>query len=384
MARDYSSRGAPLMPVARWRHPYNALLSWLGMLSPVLAAAIAYMVIRPPSVDLAEQLFRCQLFASDGFLAWNNYWYGGHYLLGYSLLFPPLGAALGATAAGGLAAIAATGLFAILARRHYLARAQWATLWFSSGMVATLLSGRLTFALGVAIGLAALVVLDSERPLLAVPLAAATSFASPVAGFFLLLIGVMLALVNERRRGAILALAAALPIASMALAFPTNGPEPFDLSSLLGTLGLTLFVFIALPPGERLFRRGALLYAAAVLIIYALPNAMGGNVVRLSDLAAAPVLALGLGGPRRRALLVLCAVPLLLAVAGRGARRLPGHHRPRRPAQLLPAVDLDPAPANRGRPGAHRDPADRGSLGGLLHGSEVPPGTRLGAPARIR
>jgi hypothetical protein len=299
------------MSVERWRHPQSAVLSWLGMLLPVLAAAVAYIAIRPPSVDLAAALFRCELFASHGFLAWNNYWYGGHYLLGYSLLFPPLGAAVGASAAGGLAAVAATALFGVLARRHYLARAQLATLWFGSGMIATLLSGRLTFALGVAIGLAALVALDSGRPSLSAPLAAATSFASPVAGFFLLLMGGGLALAGERRRGAILGLSAILPIAMMAVAFPTEGPEPFVLSSLLGTLAVTLFTLFALPRQERLLRRGTALYLGAVLAVYAVPNALGGNVVRLSNLAAAPVLTLGLAGPRRRLLLVLCAVPLL-------------------------------------------------------------------------
>jgi hypothetical protein len=299
------------MPVARWRHPYSAVLSWLGILLPVLAAAIAYVAVRPPSVDLAAQLFRCELFASHGFLAWNNYWYGGHYLLGYSLLFPPLGAAVGASAAGGLAAVGSTALFGVLARRHYLAHAQWATLWFGSGMIATILSGRLTFALGVAVGLAALVALDSERPLISAPLAAATSFASPVAGFFLLMIGGTLALDGDRRRGAILGLAAIVPIGLMAIAFPTSGPEPFVLSSLLGTLAVTLFVLFALPREERLLRRGAALYAVAVLAVYAVPNAMGGNVVRLSNLVAGPLLALGLSGPRRRLLLALCAVPLL-------------------------------------------------------------------------
>jgi hypothetical protein len=298
------------MPV-RLRNPASPVLAWLVILLPVLAAVIAYMAVRPPSVDLAAQLFRTELFASHGFLAWNNYWYGGHYLLGYSLLFPPLGAVVGASAAGGLAAVASTALFGVLARRHYLARAQWATLWFGSGMIAMLLSGRLTFALGVAIGLAALVALDSERPLLAAPLAAATSFASPVAGFFLLLMGATLVLADERRRGAILALPAVIPIALMAFAFPTSGPEPFDLSSLLGTLAVTLFVLAALPREERLLRRGAALYAVATLFVYAVPNAMGGNVVRLSNLVAGPVLVLGLAGPRRRLLLALCAVPLL-------------------------------------------------------------------------
>lgn len=289
----------------------RAWLSWVGVFAPVIFAAVAYMTLRPPSVDLAAQLFRCELFASHGFLAWNNYWYGGHYLLGYSVLFPPLGAAVGASVAGGLAAVAATGLFGLLARHHYSSGARLATLWFGAGMIATLLSGRLTFALGVAIGLAALVALDRERPLLAMPLAAATSFASPVAGSFLLLAGGLLTLVGTRRKGAVLAGCAAAPIAFMAVAFPTSGPEPFVLSSLAGTLAVTLLVLAVLPHRERLLRRGAGLYACAVVCAFTIPNALGGNVVRLSNLAAGPVLALGLAGPRRRLLLAVLALPLL-------------------------------------------------------------------------
>jgi hypothetical protein len=289
----------------------RAWLAWLGVFMPVSFAAVAYVALRPPSVDLAAQLFRSELFASHGFLAWNNYWYGGHYLLGYSLLFPPLGAAVGATVVGGLAAIAATGLFSLLTMRRYGSRARLATLWFGSGMIAMLLSGRLTFALGVAVGLAALVALDRFRPLAAVPLAAATSFASPVAGFFLLLIGATLALSGDRRRGASLALPAMAPIAAMALAFPTNGPEPFVLSSLAGTLAVTALVFVVLPRRERLLRYGTALYAFAVVCVFVIPNALGGNVSRLSNLLAGPVLALALVGRRRRLLLAVLALPLL-------------------------------------------------------------------------
>jgi hypothetical protein len=298
-------------PDGRFVVASRAWLAWLGVLMPVLFAAIAYMALRPPSVDLAAQLFRCELFASDGFLAWNNYWYGGHYLLDYSLLFPPLGAALGATAVGGLAAIAATALFGLLTLRRYASRARLATLWFGAGMIATLLSGRLTFALGVAIGLAALVALDRRRSLVTGLLAAVTSFASPVAGFFLLLIGAVLMLSGDRARGAILALSAAAPIAAMALAFPSAGPEPFVLSSLAGTLAVTLLVLAVLPRRERLLRRGACLYAGVVACVFVLPNALGGNVVRLSNLIAGPLVVLGLTGPRRRLLLVALALPLL-------------------------------------------------------------------------
>ncbi len=289
----------------------RAWLPWVGVFMPVLFAAIAYVALRPPSVDLAAQLFRTELFASHGFLAWNNYWYGGHYLLGYSLIFPPLGATIGATATGGLAALVATGLFGLLARRHYGTPARLATLWFGAGMIAMLLSGRLTFALGVAIALAALLALDSRRLLLAAPLAAATSFASPVAGFFLMLIGATLFLARDPRRGVVLAVSAAAPIAIMARAFPMTGPEPFVLSSVAGTLAVSLLVLVALPRRERLLRLGVAVYAAVSFVVFVIPNPIGGNVARLSNLAAGALLALGLTGPRRRLLLVLLALPLL-------------------------------------------------------------------------
>jgi hypothetical protein len=287
-------------------------LLWVGVFAPVLFAVLAYMTLRPPSVDLAAQLFRVELFSSHGFLTWNNYWYGGHYTLGYSLLFPPLGAALGATVAGGLAALVATAMFGLLVARHYEAGARLATLWFGAGTITMLLSGRLTFALGVAVGLSALVALDRDRLFLALPLAVATSFASPVAGFFLCLIGGALFLHGNRRRGAGLAACAASPIALTAMVFPMNGLEPFVLSSLAGTLVVTMLVFLILPQRERLLRRTAALYGAAVLCAFAIPNAMGGNITRLSALVAGPISVLALTGRRHlRLLALLLVVPLL-------------------------------------------------------------------------
>src|SRR6266496_1446536 len=146
--------------------------------------AIAYLILRPSSADLAAQTFRSDLFVSHGFLLWNNYWYGGHYLPGYSILFPPLGAALGPRLVGALAAVTAAGLFSALARYRHGDRARLATVWFGAGTAAMLLSGRITFALGIAIGLGALLALQRRRPVLAAALALLTAFASPVAGLF--------------------------------------------------------------------------------------------------------------------------------------------------------------------------------------------------------
>ena len=66
-------------------------------LAPVAAAAVLallYVIVSPPSLDLAAHLFRARLFGIEGLGLWDNYWYGGHHTPGYSVLFPPLAALL--------------------------------------------------------------------------------------------------------------------------------------------------------------------------------------------------------------------------------------------------------------------------------------------------
>ena len=54
----------------------------------------------PQVGDLAAQVFRTELFQHAGLAIWNGSWYGGHYTLTYSLLFPPLAALLGPQVVG--------------------------------------------------------------------------------------------------------------------------------------------------------------------------------------------------------------------------------------------------------------------------------------------
>ena len=77
-----------------------------------VSVACAWAVYTPDTADLAAQAYRAQLFATHGFLLWDNNWYGGHYLPGYSLLFPPLAAALGLRLTGVLLVPPAAFLFA--------------------------------------------------------------------------------------------------------------------------------------------------------------------------------------------------------------------------------------------------------------------------------
>ncbi len=277
---------------------------------PAVILAVAYLVVAPSSADLAAQTFRSDLFSAHGFLLWNDYWYGGHYLPSYSVLFPPLGAALGPRVVGALSAVAAAALFAALARRAYGTRASLAILWFGAGTATMLFTGRLTFALGVAVGAAALLAVQRRRLGTAAALGALTSCASPVAGLFVVLAGAALALAGDRRGGAVLAAGAIAAIAALSLAFPTGGVEPFEFSALVPVLVFAAVGLILLPAEEATIRWAIAVYALAAIAAFAIPNPVGGNMARLGALAGGPVLALGLTG-RRPVALALLALPLL-------------------------------------------------------------------------
>jgi hypothetical protein len=272
--------------------------------------AIAYLILEPPSADLAAQSFRADLFSSEGFLVWNHQWYGGHYLPGYSVLFPPLGAVLGPRLVGALAAVTAAWLFGMLARYAHGDRARIATLWFGAATATMLFTGRLTFALGTAIGLGALLALQRRRSVLAAGLAVLTVCGSPVAGLFLALAGIAVALAGDRRGGALVAVPALGALGVLSLAFPTGGEEPFVFSAFVAVPLFAAAALLLLPASERALRWGVVVYALAAIAVFVVPNPVGGNMARLGALAAGPVLALGLAG-RRPVALAAVALPLL-------------------------------------------------------------------------
>jgi len=66
-------------------------------LAPALAAVLlaAWLLVDPHTPDLAAQTYRVSLFREIGMAIWDEHWYAGHDLPGYSLLFPPVAALLG-------------------------------------------------------------------------------------------------------------------------------------------------------------------------------------------------------------------------------------------------------------------------------------------------
>lgn len=307
---------------------------WLPAVA-LSSALAALMLIWDPQVgDLAAQVFHTELFEHTGLAIWNVSWYGGHYTLNYSLLFPPAGAAIGPQVVGMLSVVASSYFFDRLVRDHWGAEARWATLWFAAGVVTLLADGQLTFAFGVAFGLASLRWLQTGWRVLAVLAAAACPLASPVAGAFLA--GILAAGLWERgervNRAAIVAAAVALFLTvAPNLAFPEPGRFPFVWSSYISIplwcAGALLLTWRA--PGEGRLRRVIVGYALASTLIFLIPNALGGNAVRLGALFGGPVLA--------AALLAHRPLPVVRRGAAAPAKGLAPPH-PRVPAWFYTAV----------------------------------------------
>ncbi|HET6868242.1 MAG TPA: hypothetical protein VFH80_20170, partial [Solirubrobacteraceae bacterium] len=212
-------------------------------LLPVLTAAViaaAYLIIAPRSEDLAAHLLRTKLFATEGFGLWNNWWYGGHNVLGYSVLFPPLAALLTPQLVAAISVPVSAALFESLVYRHFGEDAWLGALWFAIGAGTTLFSGRLTFALGLALAVGTALALQRKRPATAAALAVLTALASPVDALFAALAGAAQAIgayMNERRirpalPGIGVIVAALTPVLALAIAFPEGGSEPFAFSAL--------------------------------------------------------------------------------------------------------------------------------------------------------
>jgi len=307
---------------------------WLPAVSLSAGLAILMLAWNPQVGDLAAQVFRTELFQQAGLAIWNGSWYGGHYTLTYSVLFPPLAALLGPQLVGTISVIASSYLFDRLVRDRWGEAARWATLWFAAGVVTLLADGQLTFALGVAFALGAMRALQTGRAKLALLAAAACALSSPVAAAFLA--GVLLAAAGStvdwnrllrgwrglgggenggaapaRRpprgrdgsRGQVLRSAGpALWTALIALAltlvpnlvFPGAGHFPFAFSSYVAIplwCGSALWVTRSLHREERQLRWVVAAYLLASTLIWLLPNAVGGNAVRLGALFGGPVLA---------------------------------------------------------------------------------------------
>ncbi len=215
-------------------------------------------------------------------------------------------------------ALAASVLFGLIAERAFGGAAgRVSAAVFAVGICAELLSGRVPYDLGFAIGLGAVLALMRGRPVPALLLAVITSCASPVAGAFLALAFLARGLAGRPRAWPFVLVVGALALTLvLSLAYPEGGYEPFAPSSFWPALAGVLLIALLLPQGPlttrawRIVRVGLALYALVLIGSFALKTPVGGNAARLGPALAAPLLAGVLWDGRRKALYMLAPVLL--------------------------------------------------------------------------
>ena len=154
------------------------------------------------------------------------------------------------------------------------------------GTATLLFTARLPFAIGVALGLAALLALQRRRYALAVVFAILCPLGSPVAGLFLAMAGVAFAIAagrdrTKRREGIAIAAGAFIPPVLLAWAFPEGGWAPFPFTAYLPIPLFAIVCLLVLPRREKALRWGAALYGLGATAALFIDTQMGGNAVRL-------------------------------------------------------------------------------------------------------
>jgi hypothetical protein len=283
-------------------------LEWSAALVAT-ALGVTYLLLPPMGSDLAAQVARAGFLAAHGTVPVDLRWYAGVEQFGYSLVSPAVMALLGVRATGVLTLVAGPVLLAVLLRRTGAVRPVAGTLLGVAAFAGNLISGRVTYGLGICFGLAALIALTwpnrRTRTALAVLFALLSAATSPVAGLFLGLAGVALTAAHppavrhrsldtpetavRDSRGLIVAVAAAVPLAVTSLLFGDGGWMNISRTDTVHAVvtGLVVAVFVPV----RAVRIGAVLASAGVLAASLIHTPVGLNATRLAVMFALPVLA---------------------------------------------------------------------------------------------
>ncbi len=96
----------------------------------------------------------------------------------------------------------------------------------------------------------------------------------------------------------------------IAFVFPSPGTQPYELWAFACDLGLCAFICLLVPDRFRGLRWGAGLYGVVLAGTYFFASPLGGNVSRLNQYAAGPLLACTLW-EHRRWVVAAVAIPLL-------------------------------------------------------------------------
>jgi hypothetical protein len=280
-----------------------------GSMAVLIAAA--YLLAPPMGRDYSAQLAHTQLAAQHWPAVLDLRWYNGFDPLGYSVVSPPVMALLGVRLTTALAYVASVVLFAALLKITAVARPVAGAIIAAVSLSGNLVVTRTTFALGLAVGLGALLALASGRRRVSLVMSFLAPLASPVAGLFVGVAGGALFLSGRRRDGVMLAVSALVPTIAVGLTFGNGGRQTFAEDHAL--MGLFICLAVAgLCWRCRVVRWGALLSAVLVAAAYLVPTPVGTTATRLPELFAAPVVMAVASVPLFAVIAATAAVVLLL------------------------------------------------------------------------
>jgi hypothetical protein len=289
----------------RARIDEGASAARLSLLASAVVVAL-WTVLQPRTADLAAQVYRTGLFERVGWVLWDNNWFGGHHLPGYSLFTPWLMAHVGIGVTGATAAATTTLAFAAIVRAKGRGRWLWPTAWVAWAAAGDLLIGRVTYSVGLALAVLAVLVLALEQPMLvACALGGLSAAASPVAGLFLAMAVTVWWTVEHRREMLAVVACTATVVVACAVLFGDGGAQPYSTSAAAMAVAIAIALRLGVPRDALLARRALMAYAVAAAASWLLPTPMGSNIARLGVAFAVPV---ALVARRRLPGMYLCVV----------------------------------------------------------------------------
>ncbi|MFE1450149.1 MFS transporter [Streptomyces olivaceoviridis] len=278
------------------RHPVLSMTALSGVLH-----IIWFFTFANSGGDLAAQDAWAEFVGRHPDSAYNLAWYGGMHPVSYSVVSPYLMSVLGVRTTMMIAGTASAGLLTmVLIRSRAVKNPLWASLAGVFAFLCNAISGRVTFGLGTMFALGSVAAVFCwpyrwrfkrwAKALVAAPLAALATMASPVAGLFVGLVAVALFL-QKRRPGAwALGLAPAAVVAVSAWLFPFSGTQPMGFGSVIMPLTYGLLCLFLVPKEWVTVRLTAAVYSVAVVLVWLISSQIGSNISRLPMLFAGAAL----------------------------------------------------------------------------------------------
>ncbi|MFE2095928.1 MFS transporter [Streptomyces sp. NPDC059468] len=289
-------------------HPVLSVTALAGLLHIVW-----FFTFANSGGDLAAQDAWAEFVGRHPDSAYNLAWYGGMHPVSYSVVSPYLMSILGVRTTMMIAGTVSAGLLTlVLIRSRAVKNPLWAAMAGVFALLCNAVSGRVTFGLGTMFALGAVAAVFCwpyrwrykrwAKALVAAPLAALATMASPVAGLFVGLVAVALFL-QKRRPGAwALGLAPTAVVAVSAWLFPFSGTQPMIFGSVIMPLAYGLLCLFLVPKEWITVRLTAAVYSLGVVLVWLINSQIGSNISRLPMLfaGAALIAALPYTVPRSR------------------------------------------------------------------------------------